>query len=455
MPSNYTRKNGKGRDGEQRYKPDPKKYLYNIDTFWYNCRSHFYQEIMDGGLRDKLISGRSYVTDEGFDSEIIKLKIPNYENEIQFKIMGGNPPAYSYSIRNDSMAIYFRKNEQDEGSLMRVQLNQFLLWEKGFEKAYNESLQVLKALGFTPYDTKFNRIDFAVHSDQFIWTLDDLKTLDYPRNFAADNYPGFHRLDPLTGNFETMYHGDRSRLYLRIYNKSKEIEAKQKYYFYEIYEKMKMDKNNVWNFEIEVRRPYLRDLSEYDCDSEDFLRLFDNVEYCIANDGISRLWSHLITKYGHNSSHFKVLASGDPYKFQMVNDYNIEITKDIDANYQRELNQIAGRLMMGVMDSEDYSLDEALRVFKDKYLAKGCDEYEMADVFEEKVRAKKAAIQNETINRTLKKEWHKIQRYYKELSDNIHDPRNKLNHYETTVARIDEYKKMSTPPQRRADNQMN
>src|SRR5690606_17561874 len=119
---------------------DPKKYLYNIDTFWFNCRSHFYQEIMDSGLRDKLASGRSLVTDEGFEKEKIELKIPNYENMIEFKIMGGNPPAYSYSIRNDSMAIYFRKNEVEEGSLMRVQLNQFLLWEKGFERAYNESL---------------------------------------------------------------------------------------------------------------------------------------------------------------------------------------------------------------------------------------------------------------------------------------------------------------------------
>lgn len=439
MPTNYTKKNGKRRDGSQKFLPDPKKYLYNIDTFWFNCRSYYYQEVMDDGLRDKLIKGRSSVLDEGFENEKIELKIPNYENKIEFKIMGGNPPAYSYSIRNDSMAIYFRKNEVEEGSLMRVQLNQFLLWEKGFERAYNESLQVLKALGFTPYDTKFNRIDFAVHSDQFIWSLDDLKTFVYPTNFAKDNFPGFHRLDPVTGKFETMYHGDRSRLYLRVYDKSKEILAKQKFYFHEIYKKMGMDKDNVWNFEIEVRRPYLRDLSEYDDGTDDFLRLFDNVEYCIANNGISRLWTHLIKKYFHDSAHFKVLAAGDPYKFQIVNDYNIEIIKDVDANYQREVNQIAGRLMLGVLDKEDYSLEEALRVFKDTFMSRAEDGEDMNDVWERKVEDKKAAIQNEVINRSIRKEKLKAEIYFRKLSRDLHDNRNEPNMYEGIMKNYKEY----------------
>lgn len=439
MPVNYTKKNGKRSDGEQRFIPDPKKYLYNIDTFWFNCRSYYYQEVMDTGLRDKLVAGRHAVMDEGFENDVIELKIPNYENPIKFKVMGGNPPAYSYSIRNDSMAIYFRKNEVEEGSLMRVQINQFILWEKGFERAYNESLQVLKALGFVPYDTKFNRIDFAVHSDQFKWTLEDLKTLSYPTNFAKDNYPGFHRLNPLTGNFETMYHGDRTRLYLRIYDKSKEILAKQKFYFNEIYEKMNMDKENVWNFEIEVRRPYLRDLSEYDEGTDDFLRLFDNVEYCIQNDGISRLWTHLIKKYHHDSAHFKVLAAGDPYKFQMVNDYNIEIMKDVDANYQREVNQILGRLMLGVMDKEDYSLDSAIEFFKETYLGRAEEGEDMDEIFKQKVEDKKAAIQNEAINRTILKEARKAEAYLKKLSKDIHDDRNDLNMHQRIMKNYKKY----------------
>jgi len=444
LPQLYSKPHGKSSNGSQRFKPDPKKYLYNIDTFWYNCRSHFYQEIMDSGLRQKLIAGRSLTDEEGFDRDIISLKIPNYPNEIEFKIMGGNLPAYSYSIRNDSMAIYFRKNELESGSLMRVQINQFILWEKGFERAYNESLQVLKALGMTPYDTKFNRIDFAVHSDQFVWRYDDMKTFDYPTNFAEDNFPGFHRLNPRTGNFETYYHGDRSRLYLRIYDKSKEILAKQKFYFNEIYEKMGMDKDNVWNFEIEVRRPYLRDLSEYDYGSDEFLRLFDDVEYCIQQDGISRLWTHLIHKYHHDSAHFKVLEAGDSTKFQLVNDYNIEITKDIDANFQRELNQIAGRLVTGVLSEEDYSLENALKIFTEA-LEKRAEEDGLTseEVWIEKVEKKKSAIQNEVVNRTNLKMVSRLKEelYFKNLSKEIHATKNVVNMTEKITLDYQAYKK--------------
>lgn len=400
MPSLYSKPNGYTSAGTKRFKPDSKKYLYNIDTFYYNCRSHYYGQVMDKGLREKLIEGRSFSADNN-NNMTLEIKIPTYENPLIFKIMPGNPPAYQYSIRNDSMAIYFTKNELESGSHMRVQINQFVLWEKGFIGAYEESLEVLKSLGFLPYEKKINRIDFAVHSDQFIWTLKDIETFEYPLNISKDNFPNFVKLNPISGAFNTVNFGDRSRLYLRIYNKSKEIEAKKKYYFNEIYREYGMDVDNVWNFEIEVHRPYLKDLVELDQDDE-FKKIYNDLDYCIENDGISKLWTHLISKYNHDSAHWSVLKQGDKNKFNFTTNSNLEIVKDIHSNYERELNQIAGRLMIGVLDQEDYSLENALEVFKEKYL-RG-NEHEKSIEFLDKVEMKKQNIQSQSINKTILKQ---------------------------------------------------
>lgn len=407
LPQLYTKKAGTSR-GKQLFKPDENKYIYNIDTFWFNCRSYFYQEVMDSGLRDFLDDGRSYKTDN-HDAIKIDLKIPDYDNEISFEVMSGNPPMYQYSLRNDSMAIYFRKNEHAEGALMRVQINQFVLWEKGFERAYKESLEVIKALGFLPYDMKINRVDFAVHSDQFKWVYDDMKTFQYPRNIANDNWPNFIKLNPMTGEFETFYVGDRSRLFLRIYDKSKEIKAKKKYYFNDIYNNYDMDVNNVWNIEIEVRRPYLKELED-----EKLKKIFDDVDYCIENNGLSRLWSHLLEKYHHDSAHWTVLKKGDSKKFEHIKDYKLNIEKDIDANFERELNQIAGRMMMGVIDDDDYSFDRAMEVFKKRYLESKEGEDKKLEWLE-KVEKKKSLIQNYRINKSIKTEEMRVKNYFDDL----------------------------------------
>lgn len=407
MPQLYSKPNGKEKSGKQKFKPDPNKYLYNIDTFWYNCRSYMYEEVMSRGLRQKLIDGRTYSSDND-DHMIVEVKIPQYEHPLKFKVMPGNPPMYQYSLRNDSMAIYFRKSEHKEGSLMRVQINQFVLWDKGFIGAYEESLEVLKALGFLPYEKKINRVDFAVHSDQYVWNYEDMQTFDYPMNIAQDNFPVFYRLDPRTGNFGTCAIGDRSRLYLRIYNKSKEIEDKKKFYFNEIYKKHDMDPNNIWNVEIEVRRPFLKDLQEANEDDEEFKRIFDDIDYCIENQGLSRLWSYLVSeKYGHGSAHWSTLKNGDPKKFQNISDYNLKLEKDIDSNFEREKNQIAGRLMVGVINEEDYSLGNALRVFLDKYL--GDDPEEKMEEWNEKVRDKKQFIHDYKINKSARLEEMKLE----------------------------------------------
>lgn len=281
---------------------------------------------------------------------------------------------------------------------MKIQINQFVLWEKGVEKAYEESLNVLKSMGFLPHSAKLNRIDFACHSDQYTWNISDFKKFDYPRNFKDDNKPNFFKVDVFTGAFESVYYGARKRLVLRIYDKSKEILDKNKQYFYEIYRQHGMDINNVWNIEFEVRRPYLKDLKAED---DTFKTVYDDFDTCLREDGLSRLWSHLMDKYSHVSSHWSRLKQGDENKFKQIAQYNLTVEKDIDSNFDREVAQIAGRLMSAVITDEDYSLDNAIYKFREKLLDLERDDKRKA--WHELVEKKKQMIHSDHINKTIKK----------------------------------------------------
>lgn len=165
--------------------------------------------------------------------DYIQVKLDRYEYPITFEIQSnGQAPTYAFCIRNHDMSFYFAKRRRGDATYpVKVQINQFKLWEMGFEDAYVESLYVLAELGFIFEASKPSRIDLCVHSDKFDWCYDDFKNFTWPRNFAKDNEPTFIKVDPETLEFETAYFGDRSRLQLRIYNKSKEIEAKYKDYF--------------------------------------------------------------------------------------------------------------------------------------------------------------------------------------------------------------------------------
>lgn len=402
MPPTYSKKCGVTPKGTQRFKPDPKKYLYNIDTLWLNVGASHYDTVMDYALRDILISGRESRNDDG-ENTAIEVELEDYENPVLFEVHGGNPPLYQYSLRNESMAIYFAKNDRKNGQLpMRVQINQFPLWEKGVEGAYLEAMSVLKALMFNVTDVKLNRVDFAVHSDQFKWTFWDMDSFDYPRNIKNDNKPNFFKLDPTTGDFGTMMVGDRSRLAIRIYNKTKEIEDKQKFYFYDLYRKKDMDIHNIWNIEIECRRPFLKDLVEESDYTED-KKMFDDFNYCLANDGLSRLWSLLMTKYNHKSTHWGMLNKLDKH-FRFNDVHGLTVEKDTAASFEKEVPQILGRLSRALVTEKDMSLGNAI-----KKLYEAIPEYEARQIrkgknvvtFEERVLEKKSKILNKEINSSI------------------------------------------------------
>lgn len=396
VPKSYTKPNGKSTSGTVQYKPDPKKYLYNIDTLYLNADCVNYEQVMEGGLLSRLIHGREYLLDTN-ENQFIELDIVGYDNPLIFKISHGDPPLYQFSIRNDDIAIYFSKARRENNMPMRIQINQFVLWEKGLKQAYFEALCVLSSLGFVPGQTKLNRVDFAVHSDQWQWNLKDLEKFIYPRNIADDNKPNFWRLDPITGDFETVYYGDRKRCQLRIYNKSLEAKKKKKQYFLDLYETLGMNPDKVWNVEIEVRRPFIKECKDFNGEN-----LFDDFETVIDENRLADLWSVLMKMYSHPSPHWKHISEGSPYKsFYKVDGYELVREKDIDSNFDREVAQIAGRLRLGVINEDDYSLDNAIEKFKERY--REIEEKQKKKDWDKEVERKKKSLHNNKINKSALK----------------------------------------------------
>ncbi|MCP3781716.1 MULTISPECIES: hypothetical protein [Paenibacillus] len=363
MPAAYTKKAGSTR-GKRKFVPDPKRFVFNIDTLWYTYDAENYDEVMQDGLFNTLQVGRDLAEDGGLPDPI-RVQLNRYETPAFFNIEpNGQRPIYYYQIRNNDMAFFFAKKRRNDGTFpIKVQINQFKLWELGVRDAFLESLEVLAGLGFIHEASKPSRIDPCVHSDQFQWTLDDLVDLDYPRNPQKTNKPSCINIDPYTREFETAYIGDRSRLQLRIYNKSIEIERKGKDYFRDIYIDRGMDPDRVWNIEFEIHRDWMKGFANVETGETN---IFDSMDFLLRLDGLSMLWTHLFHAFTHKSAFWKIVQKGDPKQFVECRDHLFRL-KDIDTTKEREIAQIRGRLQKLILNEKlpedsDFMV-EAMKIF--------------------------------------------------------------------------------------------
>ena len=358
MPKNYTRPNGK-----TNMIPDPKRFLYNVDTLYYSATAENFSAVMDNGFRElmeemKEKAGR--FEDEQFT---ISINLPNYQNEIALAVQPNGKTSYSYQVRNEDFAFYFMRHENEGTFPIYVQINQFKLWKDGVREAYQESLYILAELGFYVSGAKPSRIDLCCHSDQWQWLATDLKKFEFPKGMY---HPDYFRFDVNTMKFETVMFGNRSRNQMRLYNKSAELFAKKKYHFLDVYKREfgiddVNDLDTVWNIEFEMHRKFLK---EFVVDGQQ--GFFDSMDNLLSQDGLNLLWSEMTKKrFIHHSPFWRQLQKGDKKKFFSTNKY-MDRVKDIDDSLDRETSQVFGRLQKFAVNKdieENYEFDEAQNTF--------------------------------------------------------------------------------------------
>lgn len=386
MPKAYTKQNGKNA-----FIPDEKRFLFNVDTLYYSAFSVNYNEVMQDGLLLDLEVGKEHASKFEGDLHTIDVKLPRYNHNIIFEILPNGKTAYSYQIRNEDFAFYFAKENSGSNFPIYVQLNQFKLWKDGVVNAYMETLEILALLGFKVLQCKPSRIDLCCHSDQFQWLVTDLKKLSSPINTSQ---PDFFKLNPLTMEFETVMYGKRNYNQLRIYNKTTELFAKQKYHFLQVYEEYGLT-GEVWNIEFEIHRKFLKNIS---VDGEkDF---FDSMDNLISEKGLSILWTEMTNnRFSHSSPFWKTLQKGDKQKFYSTNSYMTRI-KDIDDSKDREASQILGRLKKFVLNKEENDLNTAIKEFLTYCYEEKEDKI---NEFEDIVKIKKQKFVAKEINNLLDK----------------------------------------------------
>ncbi|MEC0752038.1 hypothetical protein P8905_21545, partial [Bacillus atrophaeus] len=82
--------------------------------------------------------------------------------------------------------------------------------------------------------------------------------------------------------------------------------------------------------------------------------------------------------------------------------------KDMDLNFEREIPNIRGRLITGLVDEEEYDLDRALHIVKEGIL-----KYEKRKnvSFEHDVAKKKRLFLNNSINKKIQDRHKKMPNY--------------------------------------------
>ena len=412
MPQSYTKKKG-----QKQFMPDPDKYLFNIDTIYYTVEIRNYNKVMDEWLREVLSIGRDvyYDSEEGSPLNTLSLKIHGYDKEVDFEIMGGQKNTGPFSIRNEDYALYFKKSDNTPNTFpVKVQINQSKLWSLGYMAAFEESLQILIALGFDFNQCKPNRIDPCVHSDQWQWSLDDFKKFDYPRDVKKTNFPNFIHLDVHTGSFETFYQGSRtSGCLLRIYNKSLQATKKGKSFFLDLYKEKGLDPDKVWNIEFELNRKFLKDFVNPDTAENNF---FDDMENLLSPRGLSFLWSFLMKKFTHPSAHWSLIEKGDISKFSYIEEKLVR-HKEIDNTIEREILQIVGRLKKVVVKEETENgkeMDRAIEILKEKY--KEIEEASQKTFSEDLNRKRKLYMDRKINSLSYRKESAQLTGYVQEVA---------------------------------------
>ena len=179
-------------------------------------------------------------------------------NNINFEILNSGKKGYAYILHNVGYQIDIAqyKSKLEAYCPLQIRISSEYLWAYGLSNSWSMIYNWLVETFGNVISEKVCRLDLCTHVSDI-----DLIT-DYDISYK--------------GNFkkrETFYNGKNisaitfgrrqsKNIYCRIYNKSLEVqEKKQKTWFYEIWEKQRMNIKSVWNIEFEIKSELLRSLS--------------------------------------------------------------------------------------------------------------------------------------------------------------------------------------------------
>lgn len=174
----------------------------------------------------------------------------------RFKIMPNGLRFHSFILHNEiiSISISAHRSTSKENYPVSVRLKSLFLWQKGYLQAYEDSINILKDIFKGDFiSEKISRADICCHTDNLQLTINDIN--NFRGTFKKNEiFMTNRKLSGLTfGTFT------EKSVMLRIYNKSLEIKTSGKTWFNQIWEKQKMNIDNVWNVEFQIGRSFFKE----------------------------------------------------------------------------------------------------------------------------------------------------------------------------------------------------
>ncbi len=227
------------------YDMKTKKFLHNIDTFYYSVKlaEDFTYESQDEKVRAFRRAAESYnkkVALKGFSGDVVQFLVHGMDDYLNVLPLHFGK-FYSFCLESpEEFDIFIAPvvpGSADGSSVTSeiiVQIRASMLWNLGAVKAFEKSYEWVKAIcemyGFNIMEVKENRTDFCWHTNY----LEQPEKFFSPESFYSmrvDRYKDavYHTEKHRSGKYEVDYIslGRRGgRCFIRIYNKCKEVVEK-------------------------------------------------------------------------------------------------------------------------------------------------------------------------------------------------------------------------------------
>ena len=217
-----------------------------------------------------------------------------------FKFLPNGSGNYTYMLINELIRVYvgqISKNIDKKTGKERyhfpnimVDIQSVLLNQLGLEKCYKLSIAIAEEFTMDIEKEKVSRIDLFAD----IYGADELNKLETNNNFVCKaRNGGTNNQDKILSGHE--FGSRASKVYARIYNKSKEISYKggEKDWFYDLWDVEKDKDNPVWRAEFQLGRKFFSDFFYIDENGQKTnIETFEDVKNSMLS-----MWRYLTTQW--------------------------------------------------------------------------------------------------------------------------------------------------------------
>ena len=324
---------------------------------------------------------RKFIDDlrESANKDKIEKDIPLEKKH--FKLSFITSKYYRIILRNEDFAIYFMDDFSDYNYNIKVKLSSKFIWTNGYKNAYEDALSFVENLLGTSKikeEKPLLRIDFCFDSDEIKFVASDIKGFVTYARKVNQRYERENQKYKLTGYEIGNINGD---IFLRIYNKTLEIESSGKYWFKDIWKKNNWNEaegKEVWRVEYKIKKKVLNELRIFTF--EDFVKKEKELWKYLTND-----WFKIKSRRNKNNYNSKIKRKWKKVQKSVSLETDKIATRkpyrvgDLDSYYNQLLGLLTSIAAINNNFNQEENIEELVKKINQKQKIKEQTFEEMAE----------------------------------------------------------------------------